>query len=203
MTPTAALDVPDGGVAPMTPPILEGVRVRLRPYRAADREALLALYGDPRVARFWSFAPWTSLADAEAYLAPLLAVPAPDAESTSLPWAIADHETDALLGTTTVFALRRDQQRAEVGYSLASAYQGRGLAREAVALALGHAFDVLGLRRIEADVDPRNLPSCKLLEGLGFKREGLLRERWNVNAEICDTSLYGLLAREFRRSRSG
>ena len=87
-----------------------------------------------------------------------------------------------------------------MGYSLASAHQGRGLASEAVTLALLYAFDVLELRRVEADVDPRNLPSCKVLERLGFQREGLLRERWNVNAEICDTALYGLLARELRRS---
>lgn len=185
----------------MTSPILEGARVRLRPYRAEDREALLAVFGDPRVVRYWSFAPWTSLADADAYLAPLLAPPAPDDEPASVPWAIADLATDALLGTTTIFALQREQQRAEVGYSLASAHQGRGLALEAVTLALGYAFDILGLRRVEADVDPRNLPSCKLLERLGFQREGLLRERWNVNGEICDTALYGLLARELRRRR--
>jgi RimJ/RimL family protein N-acetyltransferase len=187
----------------MWSPILQGARVRLRPYRAGDRDALLALFGDPRVVRYWSFAPWTSLADADAYLAPLLAPPASDDdEPTSVPWALADLATDALLGTATIFALQREQQRAEVGYSLASAHQGRGLAREAVTLALGHAFDVLGLRRVEADVDPRNLPSCKLLERLGFKREGLLRERWNVNGEICDTALYGLLARELIRVRA-
>lgn len=186
----------------MSPPILEGARVRLRPYRAGDREALLAVFGDPGVVRYWSFPVWTSLAEADAFLAPLLAPRAPDDEPTSVPWAIADLATDALLGTTTIFALQREQQRAEVGYSLASAYQGRGLASEAVTLALGHAFDVLELRRVEADVDPRNLPSCKLLERLGFKREGLLRERWNVNGEICDTALYGLLARELIRVRA-
>jgi RimJ/RimL family protein N-acetyltransferase len=183
----------------MSPPILEGARVRLRPYRAGDREGLLAVFGDLRVVRYWSFPPWTSLADADAYLEPLLAALPLDDEPTSLPWAIADLATDALLGTATIFALQREQQRAEVGYSLASAHQGRGLASEAVTLALGYAFDVLELRRVEADVDPRNLPSCKLLERLGFKREGLLRERWNVNAEICDTALYGLLARELIR----
>jgi hypothetical protein len=63
---------------------------------------------------------------------------------------------------------------------------GRGLAREAVGLAIAHAFGGPGLRRIEADIDPRNLASCALVERLGFQREGLLRERWHVG-ESCAT----------------
>ncbi|WP_225766375.1 GNAT family protein [Stenotrophomonas sp. Marseille-Q4652] len=55
----------------------------------------------------------------------------------------------------------------------------------------------MGLRRIEADTDPRNTPSRHLLEKLGFVHEGLLRERWRVNGELCDTALYGPLRRDF------
>lgn len=62
---------------------------------------------------------------------------------------------------------------------------------------LTYGFDVLQLARIEADIDLRNEPSCRLVERLGFRREGLLRERWHVNGEITDTALYGLLKREF------
>jgi RimJ/RimL family protein N-acetyltransferase len=54
------------------------------------------------------------------------------------------------------------------------------------------------LRRLEADVDPRNENSMRILEKLGFQREGLLRERWNVGDEIQDTAFLGLLAREWR-----
>jgi len=50
-------------------------------------------------------------------------------------------------------------------------------------------------------VDSRNTPSCKLLESLGFTREGFLRERWNINDEICDTVFYGVLARELGARR--
>jgi RimJ/RimL family protein N-acetyltransferase len=65
---------------------------------------------------------------------------------------------------------------------------------------LAHAFDTLRLRRIEADIDPRNSASCKLVERLGFVREGLLRERWDVAGELCDAALYGLLASDWRRN---
>jgi RimJ/RimL family protein N-acetyltransferase len=67
---------------------------------------------------------------------------------------------------------------------------------------LDFAFGQLGLRRIEADTDPDNSASIRLLESLGFRREGLLRERWNVGGELQDTVFLGLLAREYRPCRS-
>jgi RimJ/RimL family protein N-acetyltransferase len=51
----------------------------------------------------------------------------------------------------------------------------------------------LGLNRIEADTDPRNLAATRVLEKLGFMREGLLRERWITAGQKSDSALYGLL----------
>jgi RimJ/RimL family protein N-acetyltransferase len=180
--------------APVPVPTLASARVRLRPYRDADADALLALYSDAAVVRYWSFAPWTRAAEAEAYLQ---RAAAHAAQGLALPWAIADAASDVLVGTATLHSLQPEQGRAEIGYALAPAHQGRGIASEALRLLLGHAFGPLRLRRIEADVDPRNIASCRLLEALGFTREGLLRERWRVAGETCDSALYGLLAREF------
>jgi RimJ/RimL family protein N-acetyltransferase len=56
----------------------------------------------------------------------------------------------------------------------------------------------MALNRVEADIDPRNHPSAKTLERLGFQKEGHLRERWIVNGEVSDTGLYGLLASDWR-----
>jgi len=177
-------------------PTLESGRLRLRAYRANDVDAMFRLYSDPRVMRYWSFPPWTERAQAEAYVQRALGEMA---EGRALPWAIATQAEDKLIGTTTLFALDAVQGRAEIGYSLDPKFQGQGLASEALRVALVHAFDTLRLRRVEADVDPRNTPSCRLLEHLGFRLEGLLRARWRVAGEICDTALYGLLAPEFVR----
>jgi ribosomal-protein-alanine N-acetyltransferase len=177
-------------------PTLESARLRLRAYRADDIDAVYRLYSDPRVMRYWSFPPWTERGQAEAYVQRALIEMA---EGRVLPWAIATLAEDKLVGTTTLFALDAQQGRAEIGYSLEAKSHGQGLASEALRLALAHAFDTLRLRRIEADVDPRNTPSCRLLERLGFRLEGLLRARWRVAGEICDSALYGLLAPEFVR----
>lgn len=74
--------------------------------------------------------------------------------------------------------------------------------REAVGALLDFALGALALLRIEADVDPRNRAFCHALERLGFAREGLIRERWIVGGEACDTAWHGLLAREWRRAQA-
>lgn len=177
-------------------PVLETARLRLRPYHQGDAQAMFALYSDPRVMRYWSFPPWVEAGQASIYIQRALA----GMDSGEIfPWAVADRQSDVLIGALTLFSLHAEQRRAEIGYSLSPEYQGRGLAAEALRCALAHAFDELGLVRMEADIDPRNTPSWRLLEKLGFQREGLLRKRWRVNGETCDSAFYGLLAEEFIR----
>ena len=73
----------------------------------------------------------------------------------------------------------------------------QGYMREALSALLDHAFGELDLNRIEADTDPRNERSTRLLERLGFVKEGLFRERCIVDGEVSDAAMYGLLRREW------
>ena len=177
-------------------PELRSARLRLREVRGDDAPALYEVHSDPVVMRYWSFPAWTRLDQAHARVE---FIRGQRARGEVFAWALADIDGDRLIGTVALFALDPAQRRAEVGYSLRSDRHGQGLASEALRAVLAFAFDELGLARIEADADPRNAPSCRLLERLGFVREGLLRERWRVDGEVCDTALYGLLAREFVR----
>ncbi|MGR4894218.1 GNAT family N-acetyltransferase [Stenotrophomonas sp. LARHCG68] len=181
---------------PLPQPELQSSRLRLREVRQDDAAALYDIHSDPVVMRYWSYPAWTELAQAEQKVADILSQ---RREQEILIWAIADKASDQLIGTAVAFALNRDQGRAEIGYSLRRDRQGQGLAVEAMRLIVPYLFDVLELRRLEADIDPRNAASCWLVEKLGFVREGVLRERWHVNGEITDTALYGLLERDFRR----
>jgi len=176
-------------------PMLEGASIRLRGFREADLGDFYAMHSDPVVNRYWSFPAWTDPSQARDYFAS--AIGGRDA-GRMLCWAIAERDSDRLIGGTTLFAINREQGRAEVGYALRASHWGRGLAREALRLVLGHAFDTLMLRRIEADIDPRNAASCRLVERMGFVREGLLRGRWEVGGEVSDSALYGLLATDWR-----
>ena len=174
-------------------PTLEATRLRLRPYLDSDKAALFALYGDPAVTRFWSHPAWTDPAQAHLYLSLRK-----DEPTTSVhAWAIADKQSNELIGAMTFFSISGTHARAEVGYSLLSRLQGKGYGTEALDTALKYGFNTLNLFRIEADVDPRNIGSVKLLEKLNFKREGFLRQRWRVNGEVCDSFLYGLLKEDY------
>jgi RimJ/RimL family protein N-acetyltransferase len=86
---------------------------------------------------------------------------------------------------------------AELWYLLDPADQGNGYAVEAARALVRFGFEELGLHRIYADVDPRNLPSARLLERLGMRREGhFVKDIW-IKGEWCDTVIYALLADEW------
>lgn len=165
-------------------------RIRLRQLHAADAPALLAVFADHKAMRYWSRPPMVSLDEALELIAQIDAC---RARGDLLQWGIERVDSGALMGTCTLAAIDRGQGRAEIGFILRSDYWGQGYAGEALACLLRHARSAMGLRRIEADVDPRNLASLKLLERLGFRREGYLPERWQVGGELQDSMLLGLL----------
>ncbi|MEJ7746410.1 MAG: GNAT family N-acetyltransferase [Luteimonas sp.] len=155
-------------------PLLTGDRIRLRGFRDGDIDDLYALFSDPAVTRYWSFPVWTQRAQAEDLLQHAIASRSAD---KILCWAIVGSADDRLIGSLTLFNINRAQGRADIGYALHSAQWGKGYAKETLRLVLDYAFDTLQLRRVEADIDPRNTSSCKLVEGMGFRHEGLLRGR--------------------------
>lgn len=175
-------------------PTLRGRRVHLRAIEARDIDALFEVFGDPMAMRFWSGPPWTDRSQA----ADLLETDKDAlAEGEAVRFGVA---TDAgpIVGCVSLHAFHADCRRAEVGFALARRVWGAGYASEGVALAIDHAFGTMDLHRLEADTDPRNTASIRLLERLGFLREGTLRERWIVGDEVSDTAMFGLLAREWR-----
>ena len=176
-------------------PTLEAERVRLRELTDDDVDALFSIFSNSQVMRYWSTAPYTDRDQAVALLAEIREN---FTRRVYLKWGVALKEDDSIIGTATLFNLHLDNQRAEVGYALSREQWGKGLMNEALRRLLQYAFDELKLRRLEADVDPRNTGSIKTLERLGFQREGYLRERWHVCGEIQDALFYGLLRREWK-----
>ncbi|HSM68108.1 MAG TPA: GNAT family protein, partial [Xanthomonadales bacterium] len=68
---------------------------------------------------------------------------------------------------------------------------------------IDHAFNGMGLHRLEADTDPANTGSLRLLERLGFQREGLFRQRWRVYGQWQDSVMLGLLKPDWLQARQG
>lgn len=177
-----------------TLPVITTPRVVLRWISEDDIDGLYEVFSDPQVMRYWSTVP---LPNREAAAELQREIAAGNENNRMFKWGLALRESNSVIGTTTLFNLNLDNGRAEIGYAMGRAHWGKGYMNEALGALVSHAFDVMNLRRLEADVDPRNAASIRTLERLGFQREGFLRERWHVNGEIQDAIFYGLLRREW------
>ena len=176
-------------------PTLEAPRVRLRWLAESDVDALFRIFSDGPMMRYWSTTPMKERAEAVDLLQ---RIHRQFADRSAFQWGIERKEDGELLGTCTLFAFHRANARAEIGYCLRSPHWKRGYMGEGLTVLIDYAFGSLRLHRLEADVDPANANSLRILERMGFQREGLLRERWNVGGVIADSVMLGLLAREWR-----
>jgi len=174
-----------------TLPTIVGRRVQLRSFTDSDVPALLSIFGDAAVSRFMGIPQLHDATDARALLE---SIHSGRESKTLYQWGVVALDVDNVVGTCTLANISWQHERAELGFAVGTAHQRKGYMAEALLLLLDHAFSDLRLNRIEADVDPRNERSLRLLDRLGFDREGYLRQRHLVNGERQDSVLLGLLA---------
>lgn len=172
-----------------TPPIATP-RLHLRRREPRDAAALFPTMSDAAAMRWWSRPPFASAEELAAYFA------ATSPASGWRAWAITRLGGTAAIGFVT--AGHRRAGVAEIGYLLARDAWGHGIAREAVTGLLDRLFGAEEHRRVFADVDPDNAASLRLLETLGFRREGMLRAEWETHIGVRDSVILGLLAGEWR-----
>ena len=178
-------------------PTLHGQRVNLRWLTQDDAPEIFTVFGDPEVVRFWSSPPFPDVAAASALIDQIQEL---FKARRLYQWGICSPETGKVVGTCTLFNINAAHRRAEIGFAVAREHWGTGLGSEAVQLLIGFAFGTLDLHRLEADVDPQNARSLRLLERQGFQREGYLRERWHLPGKVYDAVFLGLLAHEWKRT---
>ncbi len=175
-------------------PVLESDCIRLRGIQETDIDALFALFSNPQVMRYWSRGPMSVQQEAIDYANTIVEG---FEKREVLNWIIADIESDQMIGTCTLYEINPQHARAGLGYALMPDVWGKGFAQEAASLAISYGFLELGLHRIEADTEPNNQRSNKVLERLGFQREGLLRERFVHPDGIQDSLIFGILKPEW------
>ena len=173
-------------------PTLNGDGLTLRWLTEADLPALSKIF-TVEVARYMSCGPLTTAQAAADYLQSIV-----DGLASGKLYQWGIERKGRIIGTCTLAGIERGDRCAEIGFALAEEFWGRGLIQCAVPAVIDFAFERLELHRIGADVDPRNVASIRTLEKLGFKHEGLLRERYFHLGEIQDAMLFGLLRREWR-----
>ncbi|MBS0447390.1 MAG: GNAT family N-acetyltransferase [Proteobacteria bacterium] len=172
-------------------------RLTLRTVRIEDLPALLTINGDPEVTRFLPYPTWASIDDGRAWLERMEGLTAAGATRQLV---ITLNATAQVIGTFLVFRYDEGSARAEVGYVLGRKHWGQGLMHEALRAFCRHAYTRLGLRRLEAEVNPDNAASNAVLQRVGFRHEGTFRQRWVAKGRAYDTHFYGLLASDWSDS---
>ncbi len=174
---------------------LKTSRLTIRRFGLRDAKALAAYRNDPGVARYQG---WDSCSDSEAkaFIESLQDL-APGTAGRWFQFAIEVSESGELVGDCGLHCPAEDERQGELGFSIASAHQRQGYAKEAITALLEYAFGRLGLRRIHSVTDERNYPAQDLLESLGFRIEGLFRENTWFKGEWASERLYAMLAEEW------
>nr|WP_246336332.1 GNAT family N-acetyltransferase [Flexivirga oryzae] len=197
-------DVDSQRISPLHVPTIELDGIRLRAWRDDDADLLpdepdeLARQYLPAPSQLTkaSYAGWL---ERQRYLVD---------EATAVPWCIADTETDAPLGSITVFNIGEGTATsAEVGYWLLPAGRGRGLLSAAVEAVVSHSFSAqqrggLGLTRLYAETDLDNVASQSALRGAGFRKWGEDRQAYTAaDGRITDGAYFELLASDDREAQ--
>lgn len=174
---------------------IETTRLRLRHFRDSDLAPFVAYRNDPEVARYQS---WEGISEAEAHAFIQEDKEAlPDVPGQWFQIAVELKETGLLVGDCAFKIEEHDERQAEIGYTLSRAYQGRGIASEAVSCVLDYAFVTRALHRVIAITDCENVASIALLERLGLRREGHFLQNVWFKGKWGDEYLYAMLQEEW------
>jgi ribosomal-protein-alanine N-acetyltransferase len=180
--------------APAYFPALKTDRLILRQLTMEDVEFVFQHFHDPQVVQYlMDEPPVADYAQAQAiidfYLEP--------EGKTQNRWGIVRRADNRLIGTCGYHKWEKAHFRAEIGYDLSPDCWGQGYMTEALRSVLRHGFGRMGLNRIDALVYIHNDRSIQLLQRLGFRQEGLLRDYFCLDGIFFDHFLFALLRREW------
>jgi ribosomal-protein-alanine N-acetyltransferase len=176
-------------------PDLETSRLYLRQVNDDDTAAIFGLRSNSHVMAFLDRPAATSMADA----AQLVKKINDSLElHEGITWGICCKSDPRLVGTIGLWQISKEHYRAELGYLLHPDYQGKGLMQEAIEAVLNYGFDVMQLHSVEANVNPLNNASIRLLERNNFIREAWFRENYYYNGKFLDTYVYSLLSNTYK-----
>ena len=142
-------------------PRLSAKRLELTSLKTEDATNILAIFSDKEVMRYWGTPPLENTSDARRFISEALEN---FAKRELFGWGIRWNKTGEIIGTSTLLNLDSDNRRAEIGFAVARSFWGKGIATEAVETLIDFAFNTLDLHRLEADVDPNNTASLRVLE---------------------------------------
>lgn len=172
-------------------PVLRTGRLVLRRIESGDAEDILFFRSDPVTMQYLDRDPIRTLGEASFFIRMII-----DSleRNEGITWGISLTDDPRLIGTIGFWRLMKEHYRAEIGYLLHPDFWGRGLVSEAITAVMNYGFDVMKLHSVEANVNPGNKASVRVLERAGFVQEAHFRENYYFNGRFLDTLIFSKLA---------
>ncbi len=111
-------------------------------------------------------------------------------------------ESGNLIGTLGLYSIDMEKRSATLGFDLLPDYWGHGYMTEACFALLDYAFEEMELNRIQASAEPENIRSVRVMERLGFTREGILRQLDYYKGAFHDDVIFSMLGDEWKLKRN-
>ena len=175
-------------------PILETNRLVLRRIEQSDAMSILTYLSDDEVMKHYGLEPFQSVEDALDEISWYESILD---ENTGIRWGITLKEENKVIGSCGFLEMVDQHHRSDIGFELSKQHWGKGLASEALEAVVTYGFKEMNLQRIQALIEPPNIPSQKLVEKHGFLKEGLLRKYEYTCGKFDDLYMYSLLKEEF------
>lgn len=171
-------------------PIITTERLVLREITENDANEIFFLRSDANILTYLDKEPEKSVDETIAFID---RVKKGQLNNDSVLWGITYKENDSVIGTICYWRMQKEHYRAEIGYVLHPEQQGKGIMDEAMKGVIQYGFEIMKLHSIEANVNPDNKASMKVLEKNGFVKEAYFRENYYYNGKFIDSAIYSLL----------
>ncbi len=178
---------------------LKARTIILRCMRPADAETLFSYRSLPEVARYQDWAP--AAVDEAHELAETQAELEPGTPGTWFQFIICHREDGDMVGDCGILFPEDEHQSPEFGIALHPDHRRRGYATVAGQLMIDYLFGELGVHRVAARTDPRNLPPIAVLNRLGLREEAHFRQSYWHRGEWVDDMVFAMLKEEWERER--
>lgn len=177
-------------------PELESERLLFRKILLSDAKDVLLIRSNDNVMRFMDVIRFESITDAEKMIR---SVEESYNKEDGINWAIIEKQSNSFIGYFGFFRLIPEHCRAEIGYALKPEYWGKGYMYETINRMVWFGFKNMKLHSIEANVNPDNEKSKRVLEKIGFIKEAYFRENYLFNNKFLDSIIYSLLEKDLTK----
>jgi [ribosomal protein S5]-alanine N-acetyltransferase len=174
-------------------PEFESDRLLFRKILLSDAKDILLIRSDDDVMRFMDVDRFESISDAEKLIN---SIEEAYKKQEGITWAIIEKQSNSFIGYFGFWRMIPEHCRAEIGYALKREYWGKGYMYETINRMVRFGFENIKLHSIEANVNPANENSKKVLERVGFKKEAYFRENYLFDGKFLDSVIYSLLEKD-------